>query len=86
MQKPIYKCIESDIIELTKQINKLNVQEDKEMTKMNRIDYIEQQTNRKVIDTEVEGNVIIYWSEDGVIAKYNMRTNNLTIMDWAIAK
>ena len=56
------------------------------MTKMNRIDYIEQQTNRKVIDTEVEGTVIIYWSEDGVIAKYNMRTNNLTIMDWAIAK
>lgn len=56
------------------------------MTKMNRIDYIEQQTNRKVIDTEVEGNVIIYWSEDGVIAKYNMRINKLTIMDWAIAK
>lgn len=56
------------------------------MTKMKRIGYIEQQTNRKVIDTEVEGNVTIYWSEDGVIAKYNMRTNKLIIMDWAIAK
>lgn len=56
------------------------------MTKMDRIAYIEQQTNRKVIDIEVEGNVTIYWSEDGVIAKYNMRTSKLTIMDWAIAK
>lgn len=56
------------------------------MTKMDRINYIEQQTNRKVIDTEVESNTIIYWSEDGVIAKYNMRTNKLTIMDWANVK
>lgn len=58
----------------------------KKMSKIDRINYIEQQTNRKIIDTEVEGNVIIYWSEDGVIAKYNMRTSKLTIMDWAIVK
>lgn len=56
------------------------------MSRMDRIAYIEQQTNRKVVDTEVEGNTVIYWSEDGVIAKYNMRTSKLTITDWAIAK
>lgn len=49
------------------------------MTRKERLSYIEEVTNQKVIDVEVEKFEMTYWGEDGVIAKYNMRSGKLTI-------
>jgi hypothetical protein len=49
------------------------------MTRKERLSLIEEKTNQKVVDIEVEKFEMVYWSEDGIIAKYNMKSGKLTI-------
>ena len=49
------------------------------MTRKERLSFIEETTNQKVINIEIEKFDIIYWGENGVIAKYNMKNGKLTI-------
>lgn len=48
------------------------------MTRLERLNLVENTTGKKVVSVEVEKNNMIYWAEDGVIAKYNMKTGKLT--------
>lgn len=49
------------------------------MTRKERLALIEEKTNQTVVDITVERFEMIYWSEDGVIAKYNMKSGKLII-------
>ena len=49
------------------------------MTRKERLNHIEEVTNQKVVDVVVEKFEMFYWGEDGVIAKYSMKSGKLTI-------
>lgn len=50
------------------------------MTRLERLNYIEETVGQKVIDVEVEKFNMIYWGENGIVAKYNMKSGKITIM------